>query len=88
MATILLLDSNINHRNSVALALRSRGHKVLTIANDKESLSTIDSRISEIDVVLAETINADELLWRQLEHICNLRRKDGLPPLIVSSSGV
>jgi len=88
MATILLLDSDISHQNSVALALRAHGHKVLTLESDTESLSTVDSRISEIDVVLAETINADKTLWRQLEHICSLRRKDGLPPLIVSSTGV
>lgn len=88
MANILLLDSNEKHRIRIALSLRAQGHQVLLVENYINPLSMSNLKISEIDVVLAETIDADEALWKQLEYICKLRRKDGLPPLIVCSSRI
>jgi hypothetical protein len=88
MATVLLLDSDINHRSSLALSLCGQGRRVLILENDAEPLVGIASKVFESDVVLANTIGADELLWRQLEHICKLRGKDGLPPLIICSNRI
>jgi DNA-binding response OmpR family regulator len=86
MATILVVDVDQQHAEKLNSALRRRGHRVVN--TDRKNAVAIKESECQSDLVVFNISRTDNDVWQALRHVCNLRRTDGLPVLVLCYSKI